>query len=298
MKRRALIAASLALATGARAAVTRRAVHGAPVSLDIDGEPTPAFTALAWRWIEKCAGAVALYYGKFPVPELYIHLVPEGGPGVRGGQTFPGEMPMIRIRLGEGSTERQLLGDDWVMVHEMVHLAFPWMNMKHNWMAEGLAVYVESIARVQAGHIPPRQVWADFMKMMPRGLPQDGDGGFEVTVNWGRTYWGGAMFCLMADIEIRRQTGNNLGLQHALRAINAARDFRQEWDFRETLAIGDKATGTTVLVSQFDTMKEEPVKPDLAGLWKDLGLAVSNGVLEFDAGAPLAGVRAAIETPV
>lgn len=187
---------------------------------------------------------------------------------------------------------------DWVMVHEMIHLAFPWMDGRHNWMAEGIAVYVESIARLQAGHVSPAQVWGDFARMMPRGLPQEGEGGFEVTKSWGRTYWGGAMFCLVADITIRQQTDNRFGLQHALRAINAARDFRREWDFRETLAIGDKATRTRVLLGQFETMAHDPVAPDLPALWRDLGIVVDGGQMRIENAAPLAGIRAAIETPL
>ena len=35
---------------------------------------------------------------------------------------------------------------------------------------------------------------------------------------WRRTYWGGALFARLADVEIRRQTQNRLGLQDALRA--------------------------------------------------------------------------------
>ena len=101
-----------------------------------------------------------------------IHIIAAGAPGVRGGQTFPGEVPLIRVNAGRSSSETELLRKDWVLVHEMIHLAFPWMDGKHNWMAEGLAVYVESIARLQAGHLQPQQVWGDFAKMMPRGLPE------------------------------------------------------------------------------------------------------------------------------
>jgi hypothetical protein len=43
-----------------------------------------------------------------------------------------------------------------------------------------------------------------MMRDMPKGLPQAGDQGLDNTDTWGRKYWGGAMFCLMADIEIRR----------------------------------------------------------------------------------------------
>ena len=41
---------------------------------------------------------------------------------------------------------------------------------------------------------------------MPKGLPQAGDQGLDNTGTWGREYWGGAMFCLLADIEIRKAT--------------------------------------------------------------------------------------------
>ena len=49
------------------------------------------------------------------------------------------------------------------------------------------------------------------MKSMPFGLPKEGDKGLDYTHTWGRTYWGGAIFCLLADIEIRQQTNNKNG---------------------------------------------------------------------------------------
>ena len=57
---------------------------------------------------------------------------------------------------------------------------------------------------------------------MPKGLPAAGDRGLDYTPTWGRTYWGGALFCLLADIDIRKRTSNRFGLQDALRAIVAA----------------------------------------------------------------------------
>ena len=183
------------------------------------------------------------------------------------------------------------------MVHEMVHLAFPWMDLKHNWMAEGLAVYVESIARVQAGHLTREQVWGEFSRMMPHGLPKPDDQGLDVTVNWGRTYWGGALFCLLADVRIRQATANRRGLQHALRAINARRDFRRLWDFRETLAIGDAGTRTDVLVTQYDEMGRNPVAIDLEALWENLGVVKVDEGIEISDHAVLASTRHAIESP-
>ncbi len=238
------------------------------------------------------------YYGRFPVPQVRIKLITIDGNGVAGGQTFPGDVPTIRVRVGRDATETQLMQDDWVMVHEMIHLAFPWLNMKHNWMAEGIAVYVESIARVQAGHLKAPAIWGDFIDAMPKGLPKPGEGGLDQTPTWGRTYWGGALFCLLCDVQIRQKTGNKSSLQQALRAINAVRDFRKEWPFQQTLEIGDLATGQTVMADTYEEMKDKAITPDLPTLWKNLGLKRLGRTVSFDDAAPLAPIRSAITKPV
>lgn len=296
MNRRSLIASTVAatLAIPAKAASRELDLHGSRVTLEIDGGDAANLAGRLEAWIRKCAEAVHVYYGRFPVPRLYIHVPLVGGSGVKGGETMPGDVPLIRVRIGREATDDELMHEDWVMVHEMIHLAFPWLNMRHNWMAEGIAVYVESIARVQAGHLKPEQIWGDFVKSMPKGLPQPGDKGLDITTSWGRTYWGGALFCLVCDVRIRQQTDNRFGLQHALRAINAVRDFRQEWPFRETLELGDKATGRNCLIEAYDEMRETPAAPDLAALWADLGIAAVGGGVAFNDQAPLAKIRVAI----
>jgi len=299
MNRRALLAASAGLVTHrqVRAAGVTRPVSGADVTLEIEGTAPDGFTERVWHWVEQSARAVKVYYGRFPVPAVYVHVILQGWAGIGGGQTFPGELPLIRMLLGPQTDDESLLTRDWVLVHEMVHLAFPWMDLRNNWMAEGLAVYVEPIARLQAGNLRRETVWGDFAGMMPRGQPGPGDRGFDVTINWGRTYWGGAIFCLLADVRIHQQTEGRMGLRTALRAINARRDFRRFWDFRETLAIGDAATGTRVLTSQYEDMRLDAKPADLDALWAGLGVKVGDGTVAFDEGAPLAAIRRAIERP-
>lgn len=290
-------AAGLGVMPTAPAHAGELSVAGSAIRFVVDGEAPAPVIAMIGPWIKKCAEAVRIYYGRFPVPEVSIVIVPAEGAGIGGGRTFPGDVPRIVIRIGRATSERQFMTDDWVMVHEMVHLAFPWLNRRHNWMAEGLAVYVESIARVQAGHLAPARIWNDFMRDMPKGLPQPGDRGLDFTPSWGRTYWGGAMFCLLADIRIREETGSRFGLQHALRTINRTRDFRREWDFLETLALGDAATGRQVLVTQYADMKDRPLAPDLEALWQRLGVERSGEAVILNEAAPLAAMRLAIETP-
>ncbi len=293
MDRRSFVLAGAAALAAPQASAAPLSLGGAKLNLHLM-EGSASKEALIRQWITKSADAVTGYYGKFPVPEVDIVVSLTGGSRVGGGRTYPGAVPTIEIGVGAEADEQALLRNDWVMVHEMIHLAFPWMNLRHNWMAEGLAVYVEGVARVRAGHIPEVQIWSEFAKAMPKGLPKEGDKGLDVTVTWGRTYWGGALFCLLADIAIMRETGNRHGLQTALRAINNKRDFRTEHPLRETLEIGDAATGGKVLVTQYDAMRETPVMTDLPGLWRNLGINTGETPIRLDASAPWADVRKAI----
>jgi hypothetical protein len=245
-------------------------------------------------WVRASAKAVSTYYGRFPVKSLRLLFVPVDGPRVRGGTTWGYRGAAIRMMLGQTSREEDLRRD-WVMVHEMVHTALPDMEERYNWLSEGLAVYVEPIARVQAGDLTAEEIWLAMMRDMPKGLPQAGDQGLDNTDTWGRKYWGGAMFCLMADIEIRKATGNRLGLQDAMRGVLAAGGSHEvDWSIERILATADKAVGVNVLTHLHNEWGRKPIAPDLDRLWRDLGLRNKDGSVEFDSAAPLAAIREAI----
>jgi predicted metalloprotease with PDZ domain len=120
----------------------------------------------------------------------------------------------------------------------------------------------------------------------------------DFTPTWGRTYWGGALYCLLADIEIRKRTGNRLGLEDAMRGIlKAGGNIEVDWPLARALQVGDQAVGVPVLEELYAQVKGTPVKPDLPQLWKDLGVSRQAGVIVFDESAPLASIRRAITAP-
>ena len=245
-------------------------------------------------WVAASAKAVSTYYGRFPVNSLKLLFVPMDGSRVQGGTTWGYRGAAIRILLGRESSADDLK-HDWVLVHEMVHLALPDMPERYNWLSEGLAVYVEPIARVQAGDLGAKEVWYAMMRDMPKGLPQAGDQGLDNTPTWGRKYWGGAIFCLLSDIEIRKQTNNRMGLQDAMRGVlSAGGSHEVDWPISRILSTADKAVGLDVLTRLHDEMGGKPVIPDLNAIWRDLGLRVRDGGIDFDETAPLAPIRAAI----
>jgi hypothetical protein len=220
------------------------------------------------------------------------------GHGAKSGQTSGSDGAVITVSVGRFSTSNDL-AREWVMTHEMVHLAFAGVARKHHWIEEGLATYVEPIARARDGELSAEKVWGDMVRGMPQGLPQPGDRGLDVTHTWANTYWGGARFCLLADIEIRKRTGNKQGLEDALRAIlKQGGTIEADWPLSHALEIGDRATGVPVLRELYDKMSATPASVDLDKLWKDLGIASSKGRIIFDDTAPLASIRKAITQPV
>jgi hypothetical protein len=271
--------------------------EGASVHVDFQSMDFKHGTAPIVTWIEHSMRTVARYYGQFPAKQLRIRVTARDGGRVRMGTTYGAEVPFIRLQLGRDVTADEMR-NDWVLVHEMVHLALPERGDGNAWLSEGLATYVEGIARVHVGDLPAERVWAEQMRSMPNGLPRSGDEGLDHTHTWGRTYWGGALFCLLADVEIRKKTANRLGLRDALRAVlRKSGGIAFEMSIDRIMKIGDEATGTTVLQDLYAQMKDKPVSPDLDALWKQLGIRERGDTVEFVDDAPLAATRKAIMTP-
>ena len=269
-------------------------VQGSTLCALIDDPGRTLSTPLLRDWIERSARIVADYYARFParLVTLRIHATSEGG--VRGGRTTNEAGLVIQVNVGREATAGELAAD-WVLVHEMVHLALPELGRRHSWLAEGLATYVEGIARAQFGNRDIADVWAEYRHSMPLGLPHAGDGGMDQTSTWGRTYWGGALFCLQADVTTREKTGNRVGLQTALRAIlKETGGYRAERDIDDVLRIGDAATGTRVLQDLYRENKGSPLTPDLDLLWTRLGIPNDPASQPYDNHAPLAAIRIAI----
>jgi len=280
------------------ASTTTIKIGAATLQVDFAAGPLDLPQAKILPWIHRAAQAVVVYYGRFPISRARILIIPAADrSGVMQGTTW-GDMHgmpgFTRIRLGQHSTEKDL-AEDWTMTHELVHMAFPSLPDDQHWMEEGLSTYVEPVARVQSGELTAKAIWNDMIDGMPKGEPGYGDKGMDNTHTWGRTYWGGALFCLVADVEIRRRTNNGKGLRDALRAIVAAGGtIDHDWPLMRTLEVGDKATGTTVLTDQYKKWSGSPMPVDLDKLWSDLGVRSGPDGAVFDAKAPLARIRESI----
>jgi hypothetical protein len=295
----AIVAATCFLSVTARLSASETpaptesmSIGGATINVEIEPGDLGLSRTQVFDWVRRSACAVTEYYAGFPVRNVDVKIVPIGeGKGVLFGRTVLLDQTLvIRVGLSRFATESSLV-DDWVMTHEMVHLALPSVPNEHHWIEEGIATYVEPIARAQVGDLSPETVWRELVDGLPKGLPAPGDRGLDNTHTWGRTYWGGALFCLMADIEIHQRTNNRYGLQDALRGIvRAGGNMEHDWPLTRALKAGDEATGVPVLMELYDRMKATPITPDLPALWHQLGIQPSGNSIVFDQGAPLASV--------
>ncbi len=242
-------------------------------------------------WVRLEAAAVAGWFGRFPVPAAELLLLPVAGEGVRSGVSFGEPSPWLRVTVGRDTSAAQLR-DDWVLAHEMVHLAVPQLPRAQRWLHEGIATYVESLARGAAGLVTPARVWGQWSRAMAQGQPAAGDQGLDRTPTWGRTYWGGALFCLLADVRLRQRGTLQRGLQQALQGVLAGGgDYRVAWPATRVLATADATLGQTTLMELYRQMNEPAAPPiELDALWRQLG--VDGDTLRDD--APLAALRRAI----
>lgn len=241
-------------------------------------------------WVGQSARAVADYFGRFPVERLLLVVVP--GKEL-GGVTHGFGGASIILPIPPEMDPAEVL-DSWQLTHELVHLAVPGQKERYSWLEEGIATYVEPLVRHRAGHLKGRRLWADLVEGVPRGRRAVARAGLDHNGSHAATYWGGALYCLLADVRLRQASHNRYSLQTALRAIVAeGGNVTQEWPLERVLKTADRATHSKIFSELHRQMGKQALHYDLLGLWRQLGIRPQ----PLSAGpAPLDYVRIGIAT--
>jgi hypothetical protein len=150
-------------------AADRVAVPGGTITVELATDSPALDRSALLDWVRNSARAVAAFYGHFPIAETRLVVALKGGRGVSGGRTWAEGGGLIRIRVGEASTPEDY-ANDWVLVHEMTHLALPSLPEDQEWLEEGLATYVEPLARVQAGEMSAEAAWSGMVQGIQKGF--------------------------------------------------------------------------------------------------------------------------------
>jgi hypothetical protein len=259
----------------------------------LDG-PTPAGQADLVDWVKRTVEAESQYWQGFTADHLLLGLVPmPGRRGVGYGRTEPGGGATVMVEVGL-PVEQKLLFNDWVLVHELVHSAMPYFrgdfHGRATWFMEGAATYIEPIIRARAGWKAEADVWKEWIDNMPRnaGVFARGLGSASGQEN----YYGGALFMLMADVGIRRDSDGKKGLEDCLGGIlwtgvDASMNVRVP-SYADAC---DHATGTKTMSTLVGRYYVRSQAFDLAAFWRELGVSEVGGVISLDDKAPLAKWR-------
>ena len=132
---------------------------------------------------------------------------------------------------------------------------------------------------------------------MPMGLDSVQGDGLRSARSIGGVYWGGSLFMLLADIDIRHRTGGKKSLGDCLRAVLwKGGDSSQVWTPAKMMAVCDKAVGTNTMSQLAARYVSRGTEVDLGKLWRDMGLIRDEKGFRFDDKAPLVAIRKAIMT--
>lgn len=267
---------------------------GARVDVAIVGKQKYGMTDDDMReWITEAAQVVTPLFGRFPVDRTTLFVVPAKGED---------EVVFGKVLSLAGASVVLVVGDkmqaaarhrDWVLVHELFHLGFPTFRGEGRWLGEGLATYYEPILRARAGWTTEPDVYRQFARNMPRGMPARGSAsGLAHRDDLDSIYWGGALFCFAADVKIREETRGKHSLDDVIRAALArGGDATKVWTVAEVVALGDEVTDTHVLSTMYERYAARGERIDLDGLFASLGVDRDGATVGLDERRPLAWVR-------
>lgn len=270
-------------------------VEQSGVHVTIETSGIDAGDAAVKQYVADGVRAAVTYYRNFPVKNVLIRVEATEDDTVgfaTATHDDDGSYGLIEIDIGR-HVSRSQLDKSWTLTHELMHLAFPVMPRQRRWLAEGVATYIEPIARIRTGKVRAEQFWGELYDNSWRADRRRES--LNETSSLSRIYWGGAMYCLVADLRVRRRTHNRVGLEDALRSVAAGGGAASQWSAEKTIEVMDRSVAGNEFSTLYREMAVDGGGIDLTALWRSLGVSRVAGRLVLDETAPLAALRHAIE---
>lgn len=255
----------------------------------LDGVGQAAIADLV-AWVEGTVQAQSNYWHGFTALHGLVALVPvDTQRSVGFGRAENGGGVSVMVEVGKHA-DRHRLFDDWVLVHELIHTGMPYIRGRGSWLMEGAATYVEPIIRARAGWKTEEEVWREWVEDMPQGVPAFSRG--LASASGREKYWAGALFMLLADLDIRRDSGGAKGLEDCLGGVlwNGL-DGTRSAGVVDYAAACDRVTGTRAMSTLVERHYRKAEQVDLDRLWRELGVAKVAGRIVLDDAAPAARWR-------
>jgi hypothetical protein len=266
-------------------------------------------------WLDRVSRAVLSAYGRLPLPEVQVLVIPVGQLGRAGraasdaaavhfGQSIRGQGNALEL-LVDPSRPATEFADDWTAVHELSHLMHPYLGDRGTWLAEGLATYYQNVLRARSGMLTPTQAWDRLYQGFKRGAKAQSDETLEQIAQdmhrshaYQRVYWAGAAYWLTVDRDLRRASAGKMNLETALsRFRDCCLPAYREWKPEDFVARLDALAGSGVFVARYRQFAAMRRFPDWEKLYSDLGIRESGEHLILATDAKDASIRDAIMAP-
>lgn len=307
-------------------ALTKQTVTAAGASFDVtilDG-PRKLSEDGVERWLSTAADTVAGLYGRFPTERMQVVVLPfpGGGGPVYFGVALRGGGPSVRLLVSSEAPDHAFPGE-WVAIHEFLHHGMPFVGQTEAWLSEGFVTYYTEVLPTRRGFRSEQAGWQSISDGFARGRR---DGGAQVladasrdmheTHNYQRVYWSGAALALLADVALRTasepaRAGDHRGADvtagegaGAPRSLDAAMRHLLDccarspriWPADEVLGELDRWAGRPLFSELAGAWLGRAEFPEVAPVYRKLGLDVIDGEVTIRQSAPAADVRRAIFT--
>ncbi len=254
------------------------------------------------EWLRATATDVTLAYGRFPNPSPQVVVIPAAA----GRQSA---VPYGRV-IRDGGEAVELFVDltrplaalfaDRTATHEFSHLMLPYVEREHRWISEGFAQYYQNILLARSGACDAATAWRALYEGFERGRlsrPElSPNAAAERAIGSARMkiYWSGAALALMADVELRRQSGGTETLDDVLGRLQACcLPSPHVWSGPELFEKLDALASYPVFMSLYRRYADAAGFPDARPLLVRLGIDFANGDLRLRRGE-LRAIRVAI----
>lgn len=250
----------------------------AVMEVAIEGQMAHVTDEQLCDWLRQTGEEVRKIRRDFPYPRITVVVYPVPGRDEANvfGMVMWSSPPSVALLVGQDTT-LDALSEDWVALHEMLHLTHPAILPRTPWISEGLATYLTEIARSRAGRHSAERSWEELLDGFQRGRRQAHGRTTEEMIDEDEPpgiYWVGAWLALRIDVELRRATGNQKGLEDVLELLATQGSTATVASYGAAV---DAVAGRPLFDALLAEELRQPAFAGLEGLLQTLGVTPTPG---------------------
>ncbi|MFM8979442.1 MAG: hypothetical protein ACKOSS_03135 [Planctomycetia bacterium] len=259
-----------------------RLLGGLPFTLAVLEGARVASDAGIDAWLGAAVECVSQPWGgRFPIPRAQVVVGPSGPSSdpVDFGHAYQSGGAAVVLDLASNARDGDL-PLEWILVHELLHLAMPWIVGEDAWLGEGFVTYWQEVLRGRAGAFGAAGPWQALEEGFQRGLSQpsmrtlaEDSRDMHARHLYYRVYWSGAALSLRMDVALQQETRGRTSLDDVLRLWSSAPfRARRGWRALDLLAETERVLGVRSLRATVAPALASERFPDPEDTYPSLGL--------------------------